>query len=100
LVILEVKENTDKLLILGKGNINYYDAPHEKVINLNLIFDEKNCICIQNLLYRVISLQHFMSTFFQEPFLVIDDVVGTFELSSCYNVTIDCRAGDMIATVR
>lgn len=36
----------------------------------------------------------------QEPFLVIDDVVGTFELSACYNVTIDCRASDMIATVR
>ncbi len=31
---------------------------------------------------------------------MIDDVIGTYELSSCYNVTIDCRAGDMIATVR
>ena len=37
---------------------------------------------------------------FQEPFLVIEDVVGTYELSSCYNVTIDCRAADMVATVR
>ena len=37
---------------------------------------------------------------FQEPFLVIEDVIGTYELSSCYNVTIDCRAADMIATVR
>ena len=36
----------------------------------------------------------------QEPFLIIEDVVGTYELSSCYNVTIDCRAADMIATVR
>ena len=32
--------------------------------------------------------------------MVIEDVVGTYELSSCYNVTIDCRAADMIATVR
>ena len=31
---------------------------------------------------------------------MIDDVVGTYELSSCYNVTIDCRAAEMIATVR
>ena len=31
---------------------------------------------------------------------MIEDVVGTYELSSCYNVTIDCRAADMIATVR
>ncbi len=38
--------------------------------------------------------------FFQEPFLIIEDVVGTYELSSCYNVTIDCRAADMVATVR
>ncbi|QQP39825.1 Putative LOC100169340 [Caligus rogercresseyi] len=35
-----------------------------------------------------------------EPYLVIDDIVGTYELSSCYNVTIDCRASNMIATVR
>ena len=31
---------------------------------------------------------------------MIEDVIGTYELSSCYNVTIDCRAADMIATVR
>ena len=31
---------------------------------------------------------------------MIEDVVGTYELSSCYNVTIDCRASEMIATVR
>ena len=24
---------------------------------------------------------------------------GTFELSSCYNVTIDCRASEMVATI-
>ncbi len=32
--------------------------------------------------------------------MIIEDVVGTYELSSCYNVTIDCRAADMVATVR
>jgi hypothetical protein len=35
----------------------------------------------------------------QDPFLVIGDVRGTFELSSCYNVTIDCRSTDMVATI-
>ena len=28
---------------------------------------------------------------------MIEDVVGTYELSSCYNVTIDCKAAEMIA---
>lgn len=52
---------------------------------------------------RVCRLSHHTSTTLtqiQEPFLIIEDVVGTYELSSCYNVTIDCRAADMIATVR
>jgi hypothetical protein len=31
--------------------------------------------------------------------LIIGDVRGTFELSSCYNVTIDCRSSDMVATI-
>ncbi len=64
-----------------------------------MIFDEKIVYAFK-IYFIVWFLYNFMSTFFQEPFLVIDDVVGTFELSSCYNVTIDCRAGDMIATVR
>ena len=35
----------------------------------------------------------------KDPFLVIADVKGTFELSSCYNVTIDCRSSEMVATI-
>ena len=35
----------------------------------------------------------------KDPFLVIGDVRGTFELSSCYNVTIDCRSSEMVATI-
>ncbi len=31
--------------------------------------------------------------------MIIGDVRGTFELSSCYNVTIDCRSSDMVATI-
>ena len=50
------------------------------------------------LLTQIVSTPSYV--FFQEPFLVIEDVVGTYELASCYNVTIDCRAADMIATVR
>ena len=51
---------------------------------------------------RVCRLSHHTSTSLsqiQDPFLVIGDVRGTFELSSCYNVTIDCRASDMVATI-
>ncbi|ODN03182.1 Cuticlin-1 [Orchesella cincta] len=35
----------------------------------------------------------------REPFLAVPDA-STKELSACYNVSVDCRAGDMIATVR
>ena len=51
---------------------------------------------------RVCRLSHHTSTsltHIQDPFLVIGDVHGTYELSSCYNVTIDCRASDMVATI-
>jgi len=51
---------------------------------------------------RVCRLSHHSSatlTQIQDPFLVIGDVRGTFELSSCYNVTIDCRSSDMVATI-
>ena len=47
-------------------------------------------------------LSHHTSTSLshvREPFLVIADVKGTFELSSCYNVTIDCRSSEMVATI-
>lgn len=35
----------------------------------------------------------------QEPYLEIAGA-ATYELSSCYNVTIDCRSGDMVAKIR
>lgn len=35
----------------------------------------------------------------QEPYLEVPDA-ATYELSSCYNVTIDCRAGDMVAKIQ
>ena len=47
-------------------------------------------------------LSHHTSTSLshvRDPFLVIADVKGTFELSSCYNVTIDCRSSEMVATI-
>ena len=50
----------------------------------------------------ILRLSHHTSTTLtqiQDPFLVIGDVRGTFELSSCYNVTIDCRSSDMVATI-
>jgi len=38
-------------------------------------------------------------THIEEPYLDIDGS-STYELSSCYNVTIDCRSGDMIARIK
>ncbi|KAG7211638.1 hypothetical protein KM043_010892 [Ampulex compressa] len=35
----------------------------------------------------------------QEPYLDVPEA-STYELSSCYNVTIDCRAGDMITRIQ
>ncbi len=64
--------------------INVYISTFQKLI----IWKDSRLLC------------YILNYNFQEPFLVIDDVVGTYELSSCYNVTIECRAGDMIATVR
>ena len=51
---------------------------------------------------RVCRLSHHTSTtltHIQDPFLIIGDVHGTYELSSCYNVTIDCRSSEMVATI-
>ncbi len=33
-----------------------------------------------------------------EPYLFIEDAI-TYELSSCYNVTIECHSGDMTANI-
>lgn len=38
-------------------------------------------------------------THIEEPYLEIPGS-ATYELSSCYNVTIDCRSGDMIAKIK
>ncbi|KAI4492470.1 hypothetical protein M0804_002261 [Polistes exclamans] len=35
----------------------------------------------------------------QEPYLDVAEA-STYELSSCYNVTIDCRAGDMVTRIQ
>lgn len=35
----------------------------------------------------------------QDPYLDVPEA-ATYELSSCYNVTIECRAGDMVAKIR
>lgn len=35
----------------------------------------------------------------QDPYLEVQEA-STYELSSCYNVTIDCRAGDMVARIQ
>lgn len=36
---------------------------------------------------------------FQDPYLDVPEA-ATYELSSCYNVTIDCRSGDMVARIQ
>lgn len=35
----------------------------------------------------------------QEPFLEVPEA-STYELTSCYNVTIECGGGDMLARIR
>ncbi|KAL1115832.1 hypothetical protein AAG570_006122 [Ranatra chinensis] len=35
----------------------------------------------------------------QEPYLAVPES-STYELSSCYNVSIDCRSGDMVAKIK
>lgn len=50
----------------------------------------------------VCRLSHHASatlTHIQEPYLEIPGS-STYELSSCYNVTIDCRSGDMVARIK
>lgn len=48
-----------------------------------------------------ISSPHYYLTFFflQDPYLDVPEA-ATYELSSCYNVTIDCRSGDMVAKIQ
>ncbi|XP_050714684.1 uncharacterized protein LOC126997559 [Eriocheir sinensis] len=51
---------------------------------------------------RVCRLSHHAAatlTHIEEPYLEIPGS-STYELSSCYNVTIDCRSGDMVARVK
>lgn len=42
---------------------------------------------------------HATLTHIKEPYLAIPGV-STFELASCYDVTIDCRSGDMVARIK
>lgn len=35
----------------------------------------------------------------QDPYLDVPEA-ATYELSSCYNVSIDCRSGDMVARIQ
>lgn len=37
--------------------------------------------------------------FFQDPYLDVPEA-STYELSACYNVSIDCRSGDMVARIK
>ncbi|KAK3866005.1 hypothetical protein Pcinc_028429 [Petrolisthes cinctipes] len=51
---------------------------------------------------KVCRLSHHAAatlTHIEEPYLEIPGS-ATYELSSCYNVTIDCRSGDMIAKIK
>jgi len=51
---------------------------------------------------KVCRLSHHAAatlTHIEEPYLDIDGS-STYELSSCYNVTIDCRSGDLIARIK
>lgn len=51
-------------------------------------FDTSYCWKIDNIAIR-----------FQDPYLEVPEA-ATYELSSCYNVSIDCRASDMVARIQ
>lgn len=40
-----------------------------------------------------------ISIFFQDPYLYVPEA-ATYELSSCYNKSADCRSGDMVVRVQ
>jgi len=51
---------------------------------------------------RVCRLSHHAAatlSHINAPYLELEDS-STYELSSCYNVTIDCRSGDMVARIK
>ena len=47
----------------------------------------------------MVSSNFFLYFFFQDPYLEIPQAT-THELTSCYNVTIDCRSTDMVVRVK
>lgn len=56
-------------------------------------------ITVKNLTKIINNINEFNPTLTQEPYLDVPEA-ATYELSSCYNVTIECRAGDMLAKIR
>ena len=66
----------------------------KSILLLSKYYTDMECIgCL-----AASSFSSTTMTQIQDPFLVIGEVRGTFQLSFSYNVTIDCRSSDMEAT--
>ena len=67
----------------------------KSILLLSKYYRDMECIgCLAASFFSSTTL-----TQIQDPFLVIGEVRGTFDLSSSYNVTIGCRSSDMVATI-
>ena len=67
----------------------------KSILLLSKYYTDMECIgCLAASFFSSTTL-----TQIQDPFLVTGQVRGTFELSFNYNVTIDCRSSDMVATI-
>ena len=67
----------------------------KSILLLSKYYTDMECIgCLAASFFSSTTL-----TQIQDPLLVISEVRGTFELSFNYNVTIDCRSSDMVATI-
>jgi hypothetical protein len=75
-------------LVVGAGTFVFYSAGHsfQSYIFINLFV-----VCFLRFVCFVSATQ--------DPYLEIPEA-KTYELTSCYNVTIDCRSTDMIVRVK
>ena len=72
----------------------FFMVNSKSILLLSKYYTDMECIgCLAASFFSSTTL-----TQIQDPILVTGQVRGTFELSFSYNVTINCRSSDMVAT--
>ena len=112
----KILKTVDAVYQVCCGFRKYFLCPHKNISSsCQAIASEEDCrdLC-QNAPFRchsydyndtgddICRLSHHSAltlTQVEDPFLFIEEAT-TYELSSCYNVTIDCHSGDMTANIR